>query len=288
MLLGMLVLITIARFDNLGINAEEPLELNLSAAEIRPGDFVWIRLNAPNALKVSAILLEETTMLQPINERWLGMIPVSYNTEPGDFVITIKVETKSKELIRELPLRVVHREFPEDRIRVSEGMRRTSLAPANVNSDLQKVQQAREGVLVNPTPPLWSGSFIWPVKGRITTDFGYRRFVNDIPNGRHSGLDIAASTGTPIVATNRGRVILAESLHWTGQTIIVYHGMNLFSSYSHLSAMRVRSGDMVQKGAVIGEVGATGLATGPHLHLTFRVGLTAVDPYLFLEKEVIP
>lgn len=273
---------------SLNISAKEELKAVLSASEIHPGEFVWVQLTSTTAQKVSVMLLGETTYLQRAADIWRGMLPVSYNTTPGEYVITINITTDGGSFTQNLPIRVEQRAFPEDRIRVPEKMRQETLGTANVNDDTQKVQKAREGPLANPLPPLWNGAFSWPVVGRITTDFGYQRYVNDKPNGRHSGLDIAAPNGTPVTAVNSGYVILAESLHWTGQTIIIYHGMNLFTSYSHLSAMLVRPGDKVEKDAVIGAVGSTGLATGSHLHLTFRLGETAVDPALFLGRELIP
>lgn len=261
--------------------------ITVSATQVRLGDFFLVRCPLGNDVSTAeARFLDETVRLQPIDGNMIGLIPVSYSAKPGDYPLTIEFQSGDEKTVQEFPITVVNRKFREDHIRVSEKMREQTLNPKNRLSDAEKTVGARQKALANPTPPMWSGRFIWPVTGRITTNFGYARFVNDRPNGRHSGLDIAAPTGRPILATNHGQVVLAEDLHWTGKTILIYHGMNLFSSYSHLSSMMVRPGDSVRKGDRIGYVGATGLATGPHLHFTIRLGETAVDPYLFLDKNV--
>ncbi|MEW5934160.1 MAG: M23 family metallopeptidase, partial [Bacillota bacterium] len=93
-----------------------------------------------------------------------------------------------------------------------------------------------------------------------------------------AGVDLVAPAGTPVVATNAGRVVFTDRLHAAGLTVIVDHGLSLFSSYCHLSRIAVRTGDTVRKGQVVGWVGNTGFSTGPHLHWSVTVGLNSVDP----------
>ncbi len=125
------------------------------------------------------------------------------------------------------------------------------------------------------------GGFIWPINGRISGRFGRQRVYNGTPGTPHSGTDIAAAKGTPIHAPAAGKVIFAEpDLYLTGGTVLIDHGFGVGSNFLHLSKLDVAVGDRVEQGQVIGEVGATGRATGPHLHwgLTwFRVRL---DPQL--------
>jgi murein DD-endopeptidase MepM/ murein hydrolase activator NlpD len=123
-----------------------------------------------------------------------------------------------------------------------------------------------------------------PTSGRLTTDFAQIRFVNnEISSSRHSGIDIATLSGTAVVAPNRGTVTLAApGLLSTGNTIVMDHGMGLFTSYYHLSAMNVNAGDVVNKGDVIGAVGSTGFSTGPHLHYAVSIYNTYVNPYQHL------
>ena len=135
---------------------------------------------------------------------------------------------------------------------------------------------------------LFEGLFIQPVEGRISTEFGMYRYVNDsITSYRHSGLDIAIDRGTPIMATNSGVVNLAQQLILTGNTIVIDHGLGIFSTYFHMDSLNVENGQMVTKGDIIGTVGSTGFSTGPHLHWTMSYYRTNLDPYLFIKKPIL-
>jgi murein DD-endopeptidase MepM/ murein hydrolase activator NlpD len=127
--------------------------------------------------------------------------------------------------------------------------------------------------------------FIWPVRGRISGRFGNQRVYNGKPGSAHSGMDIAASTGTPVKAPAAGTVVLAEpDLYFTGGTILIDHGYGIGSNFLHLSQLDVAVGDTVAQGDVIGKVGATGRATGPHLHWGMTWFGTRIDPLLVLER----
>ena len=134
--------------------------------------------------------------------------------------------------------------------------------------------------------PLWEhGAFYTPLEGRLTSSFGLLRYINEEPAGRHSGIDIAAPQGTPIVAAADGVVSLAMSLHVTGETIVIDHGLNLFGCYYHLSELWVEEGDTIRAGETIGLVGSTGFSTGPHLHYTASIGDIPVDPQLWFDGD---
>jgi murein DD-endopeptidase MepM/ murein hydrolase activator NlpD len=126
---------------------------------------------------------------------------------------------------------------------------------------------------------LWRHSFVKPVEGPITSAFGLRRVFNDKARNPHTGVDIAASEGTPVEACNDGIVAFARELYLEGKTIIIDHGFGLFSIYMHLSAIQANEGDTVHVGDVIGLVGATGRVTGPHLHWGMKLLGAKVDPF---------
>jgi murein DD-endopeptidase MepM/ murein hydrolase activator NlpD len=126
---------------------------------------------------------------------------------------------------------------------------------------------------------LWAGPFIVPAEGPITSQFGTRRSYNGGPaTSYHEGIDYDAPPGASVLAANEGQVALAEPLSVRGKAVIIDHGLGIHSGYYHLSDINVREGQLVKKGDVVGKVGDTGLATGPHLHWEIRVNGINVDP----------
>lgn len=128
--------------------------------------------------------------------------------------------------------------------------------------------------------------FIWPVEGRISGVYGSQRIYNGTPKSWHSGLDVAAKQGTPIKAPAAGIITFAKpSLYLTGGTVLIDHGMGVSSNFLHLSRLDVKVGQRVEKGQVIGLVGKTGRATGPHMHWGMNWLKVRIDPQLLLPKQ---
>lgn len=145
-----------------------------------------------------------------------------------------------------------------------------------IRSDATRIRTVRK--IDSPAPYFMSG-FVLPVDGRVSGVFGSQRILNGEPRRPHRGVDIAAPEGTPVVACADGIVALTDpKMYFTGQTVMVDHGHGLTSVYAHLSAISVEEGDFVRKGEVIGRVGMSGRATGPHLHWGVTVFGTHVDP----------
>ena len=126
-----------------------------------------------------------------------------------------------------------------------------------------------------------SAGFTMPLQGRTTSLFGHRRFFNDQPRSPHSGLDIAAPTGTPITAPAPGTVALVDDLYYNGKTVFLDHGQGLITMYCHLSEQSVTTGQVVKQNQQIGLVGATGRVTGPHLHWSVSLNGYRIDPLTF-------
>lgn len=130
---------------------------------------------------------------------------------------------------------------------------------------------------------LWAGPFVRPVAGEGPgAGFGARRVINGKPRAPHAGIDFPAPTGTPVLAANRGRVALVGEFFFPGQLVVLDHGLGLHTLYFHLDRIDVAEGALVDRGAPIGTVGATGRVTGPHLHFGAQVGRARVDPHLLL------
>lgn len=147
--------------------------------------------------------------------------------------------------------------------------------------ELAQINGARA---VNAPSEGWRQAFVWPAQGRLSGRFGSQRIYNGVPGAYHSGLDIATGTsGTPFVAPADGVVILAASSPFSleGNLLMIDHGMGLNSAFLHCSALLVRVGDRVRQGQVIGRIGATGRATGPHLHWSIKWHDARLDPLLF-------
>ena len=121
-----------------------------------------------------------------------------------------------------------------------------------------------------------------PVQGLMSSEFGVRRFINNEPRNRHSGMDIAAPEGTEVITPLSGEVIISSNFFYKGNVIYVNHGAGLVSSYSHLSKLEVKKGDKIKTGDIIGLVGQTGRVTGPHLHWEVYLMGVPINPEVFL------
>jgi len=129
----------------------------------------------------------------------------------------------------------------------------------------------------------WDQGFIWPVKSKVLSPFGLRRYFNGEPRSPHSGIDLRAKENTPIKSPNHGVVVLVRNCYLSGNTVVIDHGGGLYTLYAHLSKVKVRQGQMIHKGQLIGFSGATGRVTGPHLHWGVSLLGQRVDPVMLMK-----
>jgi murein DD-endopeptidase MepM/ murein hydrolase activator NlpD len=178
---------------------------------------------------------------------------------------------------REIAIEVAARKFPVTRLRVEPRFTQLSKADQDRSSrESREVGAIYRRITTGLVP---DEVFIVPIPGGSGTNFGERRVFNGQARAPHSGADLRAATGTPVHATNRGRVVLAKNLFYSGNTVIVDHGLGIYSLYAHLSRMDVKRGDDVKSNQIVGLAGATGRVTGPHLHWAIRMQGARVDPF---------
>ena len=203
-----------------------------------------------------------------------ALVGIAADAEPGKRTITIRTAAGDE---RAIGFVVVDREFPEERLTIAN-RRHVNPEPADLERyarerDIQLAAYALRTPLRDDLLPVQM-----PLEGRISSLFGYRRILNGQPRARHSGLDIAANTGTAVVVPTPGTVAVTGDFFFNGKTVQIDHGGGLVTMYCHLSRIDVAEGETVGRGQVLGAVGATGRVTGPHLHWTVSLRGVRVDP----------
>jgi murein DD-endopeptidase MepM/ murein hydrolase activator NlpD len=206
-----------------------------------------------------------------------AVVGVPLNATPG----TLQLQVETPRGPRAVDFEVAPKSYPEQRLTIANerlvNPLPEDLARIERESALMRAQYRRFTPLEQSPFPL-----LKPVQGRISSPFGLRRILNDQPRNAHSGLDIAAPTGTPVHAPAAGSVTLTGDFFFNGKTVFIDHGGGMISMACHLSAIDVAEGERVSRGQLIGKVGATGRATGPHLHWTLSLNGTVVDPAIAL------
>ncbi len=206
---------------------------------------------------------------------WQAIVGIHLSAQLGEHRLKVNGEP--------LAFRVGDKDYPEQRITVQN--------PRHVNPNAQDMQRiGGERGRIRTALDTYSDHepeailMAVPVEGRRSSPFGLRRFFNDQPRNPHSGLDIAAPTGTPISAPAPGTVVEAGDFFFNGNSVFIDHGNGLVSMYCHLDRIDVAVGDKIRLGDNIGTVGATGRVTGPHLHWSIALNGNLVDPELFLSE----
>jgi murein DD-endopeptidase MepM/ murein hydrolase activator NlpD len=265
------------------IEEAEP-ELLTGTLELAQGDIVSLKLiNVPPDVTPSAETALGMAVFTPGGSGvWHAAIPVGNAQKPGSYAIGVSVgETRF-----EIEAAVLRFDFVEQNLIIDTGNPVISEAssPAAYREYREKIPPLFETF---DTERYWEGVFDRPAEGRISTEFGTIRYTNgDYSSSRsHNGMDIAAPEGTPVYAPNAGRVVFAERLLNTGNTIVIEHGGGLKSYYFHLSRIDAVPGDMLGKGELIGAIGTTGYSTGPHLHYEMRIGDKPVSPSMLFSES---
>ena len=216
-------------------------------------------------------------------DNWIGMVGVDLDTAAGERSVEVTfryADGRTRTLSDAVAIGAV--QYPTTELTVEE--RFVELSPED-QARAARDDEETGRIYATVTPEIyWTEPFASPIPGIASgRNFGHRRVFNGQPRAPHSGVDLRATTGTPIHAANRGRVVLAKDLFFSGNAIFIDHGLGVYSAYLHLSEMQAHVGDMVERGQVIGLAGATGRVTGAHLHWGARVLNARVDPFSLLK-----
>jgi len=206
------------------------------------------------------------------NNYYSAILGIDLNIEPGTY--PLEVICNGKKLLKNI--KIAKKKYPIQRLTLPEDM--VVLSPEN-EARAERDQKKTSVIWPVDSLRIWNGNFINPLPGKkVGTPFGVRRIINKIPKNSHSGVDITADEGEPVLAPNDGVVALVDDQFYSGNSVILDHGQGIYTMFFHLSKINVRHGQAVMKGDVIALVGSTGRSTGAHLHWGVRLQGAKVDP----------
>jgi murein DD-endopeptidase MepM/ murein hydrolase activator NlpD len=250
------------------------LQISAQSRSLQPGELVVLTIAAPpgTSLKIRAFE-RDVAAIREDDRTWLALVGIDLDEKPGTYPLLVTADDGDHAVYT---VTVTPRRFPTRKLTVDPDF---VTPPASEQARIE-----REAALVaslyrsSAARALWHGPFVRPVPQAANSAFGTHSVFNGVPRSAHGGADFLSPAGQPVKAPNAGLVVLARGLYFSGNTVIIDHGLGLFSMLAHLSAFDVHEGDLVADGQIVGRVGATGRVTGPHLHWAVRVGGARVDP----------
>ena len=261
--------------------APPPVAVTHAARTLAPGELVVLTVaTAEPAGGITVRAFDKTFAAYKVDARtWKALVGIDLDVKPGAYDVEVSTESAA-------PAHATHRlvvrakAFPTRKLVVDN-----AYVEPPPKAQEQIDQDTRDLALVwssSAAQREWNGGFVRPVPDSANSAFGTRSVFNGQPRSPHGGADFNSPAGRTIVSPNSGRVALDRELYFTGNTVIIDHGLGLFSMLAHMSEIAVHEGDSVTAGQVLGKVGATGRVTGPHLHWAVRLNGTRVDPLSLL------
>ena len=241
----------------------------------------------PVPLSTSTVLFENRqVMLLSSQKGKYAVVGISLKTRPGDYPLelTHKTASDTDEHQSMLSFQVGAKEYRVQRLTI-ENKRKVNPYKEDMDRIIRERNEMNKAFKSFENLAQPAVDFVLPAEGPISSPFGLKRILNDQPRNPHSGLDIAAPTGTPIHAPATGRVTAVGNYFFNGNTVLLDHGQGLISMYCHMSETTVAVGDALSPGDLIGKVGKTGRVTGPHLHGSVSLNNARVDPNLFISEQ---
>jgi murein DD-endopeptidase MepM/ murein hydrolase activator NlpD len=264
--------------------APAPLAIEVRARALQPGEVLSVNASASVPLQsLDAVIFERQVPMwaDGAGRRWQAVVGVDVEIGEGRYEIQLRGVTRDgAEVAATHPIEVSPKAFTQRHLRVDP---RYSEPPPSVRPRIAEEAARLDAIFGmlsrSMTPVLPLGT---PVPQPSSSPFGSRSFFNGLPRSRHNGVDFASPSGTEIRAPAKGRVVLVDDLYFTGNTVVVDHGFGVYSLFAHLERTATQEGVDVERGDLLGWVGATGRATGPHLHWSVRVQGARVDPLSLL------
>ncbi len=263
---------------------QDDVSIIIKPERVMIGDTVVVKVARSTDTKESPKIYFDKTKIPVfvLDDKWFrGLIPVSASTKAGKYQLEVFYKNKEKKL----DLNIAETKYPLENLTLSKEV--AALNASKIEKSL--VAQALNSESSNK---LWSSKFIFPSSGRKSTVYGVKRKINGSldPDYFHKGLDFAASTGSNVIAPENGKVILAgyqpKGFVVNGNCIFLDHGQGVITAYLHLSEISTKEGDFIKKGQIIGKVGSSGIASGPHLHWGLYVHGMTVDPLVWTSQII--
>lgn len=277
------------REDEFYLKVNLPTQFSISKTTATAGDFFVVYANyvdEDEQLIIDQNLVSWTPTFFKNGTQHMAFIPLNYWAKNGNYKISLtsdKIKASETTQGTELNVKIKSKNFKKQYLYIDSTVEKATRNDDAYAQYAKYFNPSRETIT---SEQLWEGPFITPVEGRISTEFGEMRYVNDaLTSYRHSGTDYAVPKGTPVKAPNNGRVTLSMFLTLTGNTVVIDHGLGLFSVYFHMDSLSVEQDQMVTKGDTIGTVGSTGFSTGPHLHYTTSIGKVNFDSLLLTDYD---
>jgi murein DD-endopeptidase MepM/ murein hydrolase activator NlpD len=244
----------------------------VSPKKIRPGDSFLVRVFSNPAFPEATVNGKKLVFSECGRGCYQALGALGVEEVPGKHRIDVVAGGKRKLLA----LDVIKTEFPVQRLTLPED--KVFLSPED-QKRTERETAAFKAIWKHISPEkYWNGNFIMPLDNDFSTGFGVRRIMNEKKTSVHRGLDIRGREGEKILAANTGRVVFVEDTFYGGNTVVIDHGLGIYTVYLHLSSVKVRDKEDVEKGSVVGYVGMTGRATGPHLHYGLKINEVTANP----------
>lgn len=258
------------------------LTISPASRAMQPGELVVLTMTSTVPLTAVHARAFDTdiTGFADDPQHWRVLVGIDLDAKLGKHPVVVTGASAAGPVDATYQLTVVAKKFPTRRLKVDEGFVNP---PASAMPRIEAEQKEQQAIwAASASERLWSAPFVRPVDDPANSAFGTRSIFNGQPRGAHSGADFLSPAGRPVKAPNAGRVVLAKNLYYSGNCVIIDHGLGVFTYFAHFSRIDVAVDDIVTPGQVVGLVGATGRVTGAHLHWTLRVSGARVDPLAML------